>query len=49
MNREQVIALILQMINENQKEYATEVYSRENANHPEWSLFDGIKQALEQQ
>ncbi len=38
MTREQVIQLILQMKNLNQKEYATMVYKRENERRPEWDL-----------
>lgn len=38
MTREQVIQLILQMKQLNQREYATVVYVRENEAHPEWEL-----------
>lgn len=38
MTREQVIQLILQMKQLNQREYAAMVYKRENEAHPEWEL-----------
>lgn len=38
MTREQVIQLILQMKQLNQREYATVVYVRENERKPEWEL-----------
>lgn len=47
MTRDQVINLILHMQNLD-KDYARTVYVRENKNHPEWNLFDAVKQAMEQ-
>ena len=38
MTREQVIQLILQMKQLNQREYAAMVYKRENERNPEWEL-----------
>lgn len=44
-DREAVIKLIV-LMQTLDKDYARLVYQRENKNHPEWNLFEGIKQEL---
>lgn len=46
MTREEVIQLILKMNKFNQREQAKVTYLRENALHPEWDLFCGIREAM---
>jgi len=46
VTREEAINLIVLMNQLNQKEQAKETYLRTNEFHPEWSLFEGVKEAM---
>ena len=46
LTRQEAINLIVLMNQLNQKEQAKETYRRTNEFHPDWNLFDGVKEAM---